>query len=208
MSGRRFAQERKVFDFLKNNCPEDAKRQYEIAVNALLRDYNTTLYENRFVVGGAVEVFTCAILKATGISCALYSDQSKSGDILLQNDRKLSIKGTFTGGPANVKLMNKLGAGERPWDTATFFIISQVGIVYGSPDMVRDEHIADVSDGVELKKAALVELMKDGSNVFDLQINPKPSGLAAGHSRKASTAVAEQIMSDMNLTALSKPFQT
>ena len=202
-----YAQERRVFDFLKNNCSKAAKGEYELAVNMLLQYYNTAIYENRFIVGGAVEVFTCAILRAVGISCTLYADQSNKGDILLENDRKLSIKGTFTGGPANVKLMNKLGEGERQWDTATLFVISEVGIVYGSPDMVNPEHIKDVKDGLELKKAALVELIRDDSNVFKLEINRKPDTLMTGLSQKASTTVAKQIMKDLCLVALPRAFQ-
>lgn len=203
----RYAQEQRAFDFLKSACPEAAKGEYEVAVNALLQYYNTTIYENRFIVGGAVEVFTYAILRATGISCTLYADQSKSGDILLPNDRKLSIKGTFTGGPADVKLMNKLGEGEREWATATLFVISEVGIVYGAPDMVKPEHIQDVKDGVMLRKVALVELIRENANVFKLDISRKPPTVMTGFSHKASTAVANQIMQDMNLIALSKAFQ-
>ena len=205
MSG--YMQEKRAFDCLKSSCPEAVKGQYELGISALLQYYNTTIYENRFIVGGAVEVFTYAIMRATGISCALYADQSKSGDILLQNDRKLSVKGTFTGGPKDVKLMNKLGGGEREWDTATLFVISEVGIVYGSPDMVSHEHIKDAEDGLILQKAALVELISDDSNVFTLDIKAKPPTVMTGLSHKASTAVANQIMSDMGLTALARVFK-
>ena len=79
MSG--YMQEKRAFDCLKSSCPETVKGQYEVGINALLQYYNTTIYENRFIVGGAVEVFTYAIMRATGISCALYADQSKSGEL-------------------------------------------------------------------------------------------------------------------------------
>ncbi len=53
---------------------------------------NTAIYENRFIAGGAVEVFAFALLRTVGIECTLYGDQAMVGDILLPNDRKLSVK--------------------------------------------------------------------------------------------------------------------
>ena len=200
--------ERRVFDSFRSRCSDRAKEQFEIAVNTLLRYYNTTIHENRFIVGGAVEVFTCAILRASGIDCTLYSNESKSGDILLQNDKKLSIKGTFTGGPADVKLMNKLGGGDREWDTATLFVISEVGLVFGTPNMVDFRQIKDVKDGVILKKAALEHLIEDDSNVMQLNLERKPPTVMTGLSLKASTAVAKQIMSQSELSELLQAFNS
>ena len=119
-----YATERRVFERLKSDCSDQAKLEYELAFNTLIERYNTTIHENRFTTGGAVEVFTYALLCSVGIDCTLYADQSKSGDILLPNDKKLSLKGTFTGGASDVKLINQLGEGNRSWTTATLFIIS------------------------------------------------------------------------------------
>ena len=192
-----YAQERRVFDRLRSDCSDGAKSEYETAVARLLNRYNTTIYENRFIAGGAVEVFTYALLRSVGIDCTLYGAQSRSGDILLPNDRKLSIKGTFTGGPANVKLMNKLGGGYRTWDTATLFVVSDVGLVYGSPDMVAEEHIKDVRDGTELTKAGLQSLIDIPDNLFKVKVAKKPPTEITGFSEKASTTVARQILSEM-----------
>lgn len=198
MRKKSYAQERRAFDRLRSDCSEEAKREYETAVATLLSRYNTTIYENRFIAGGAVEVFTYALLRSVGIDCTLYGAQSRSGDILLPNDRKLSIKGTFTGGPANVKLMNKLGGGYRIWDTATLFVVSDVGLVYGSPDMVTEEYIKDVKDGTELTKAGLQSLIDVPDNLFKVKIAKKPPTETTGFSEKASTAVARQILSEMS----------
>lgn len=193
-----YAQERRVFDRLRSDCSDGAKSEYETAVARLLNRYNTTIYENRFIAGGAVEVFTYALLRSVGIDCTLYGAQSRSGDILLPNDRKLSIKGTFTGGPANVKLMNKLGGGYRTWDTATLFVVSDVGLVYGSPDMVAEEHIKDVRDGTELTKAGLQSLIGMPDNLFKVKVAKKPPTETTGFSEKASTTVARQILSEIS----------
>ncbi len=200
MSG--YARERGTFERLRSDCSPQAKREYERAFNALMERYNTMIYENRFITGGAVKVFTCALLCSVGIDCTLYGDQSKSGDILLPNDRKLSVKGTFTGGPNDVKLMNKLGEGHREWNTATLFVISEVGIVYGAPDMVDPEHVKDVKDGTALKKVAVVNLMRDASNVFEMELARKPPTEMTGFSHKASTAVARRILLQTQSVAL------
>lgn len=203
---RRYAQEQRVFNHLKEYCSVAAQQEYELAIATLLERYNTTIYENRFVAGGAVEVFTYALLRTVGIDCTLYGSQSLSGDILLTNDRKLSVKGTFVGGPTNVKLMNKQGGGNRQWDTATLFVVSDVGIVFGAPDMVDEQHVRDTSDGMELKKAGLVNLIAYPENVMEMEINRKPPTQMTGFSHKASAAVARQILFEMNSDSLLKAF--
>lgn len=203
---RSYAQERRAFDRLRSDCSDEAREEYEKAIATLLSTYNTTIYENRFIAGGAVEVFTYALLRSVGIDCHLYGAQSRSGDILLPNDRKLSIKGTFTGGPTNVKLVNKQGGGHREWTTATLFVVSSVGLVYGSPDMVAMEYVKDSEDAIELKKAGLQTLIDNPANLFKAEIDRKPPTEMAGFSKKASTAVARQILSDIPSENLMKNF--
>lgn len=201
-----YAAERRVFDRLKSDCSDQAKQEYELAFNTLIERYNTTIYENRFITGGAVEVFTYALLRSVGIDCNLYADQSKSGDLLLPNEKKLSLKGTFTGGASDVKLMNKLGVGSRAWTTATFFVISEIGIVYGDPSMVDPQYVQPTGDGLSLKRRAVVELIDDPRNVFSMNLSRKPPTEMTGFSHKASTAVAKQIMWDMKTSRLLNAF--
>ena len=198
----RYTQEQRVFNRLKEDCSIASQQEFELAIATLLERYNTTIHENRFVVGGAVEVFTYALLLTVGIDCTLYGSQSRSGDILLPNDRKLSVKGAFVGGPTNVKLMNKQGGGDREWDTATLFVVSGIGIVFGAPDMVIGEHVRDTSDGVELRKAGLVALIENPANVMQMEIVQKPPTEMTGFSHKASTAVARQILFEMKSESL------
>lgn len=196
--------ERRAFDRLRSDCSADSKSEYEAAISILVERYNTTIYENRFVVGGAVEVFTYALLRSVGLDCTLYGDQAKSGDILLPNDKKLSVKGTFTGGASDIRLMNKQGGGERIWDTATLFVISNVGIVYGTPEMVDPGYIQDAHDAVVLKRRGLQSIMNERANVFEMDIRQKPPTEMTGFSHKASTAVAKQILFEMKSTNLLK----
>ncbi len=201
-----FMQERRAFDRLRADCSIAAQQEYELAVATLLERYNTTIYENRFITGGAVEVFTYALLRSVGIDCTLYGSQSHAGDILLPNDRKLSVKGSFVGGPNSVTLLNKRGGGERRWEAATLFVVSEVGIVFGAPDMVDAEHVRDAGDSIELKKAGLSSLIDDPENVIEMEIVRKPPTEMTGFSHKASAAVARQILFEMKSDSLLKAF--
>lgn len=199
--------ERRVFERLRTECSEQAKREYEMAVKRLLRRYNTTIHENRFVVGGVIEVFTYTLLRSVGIKCELCGSQSKDGDIILSNGRLLSVKGTFTG-VSNVKLLNQLGGGSRSWTASTLFVVSGVGIVFGAPDMVRHEHVQSTGDGVILKRTGLQYLIDSPENVVAMSIVRKPPTKSAESSEKASTALARQILSDLGSDELAQAFQS
>lgn len=202
---RRYRAERRAFERLKTDCPPKARREYERAIRTLLERYNTTIYENRFIAGGAVEVFTYALLRSVGIDCTLYGDQAHAGDILLPNNRKLSVKSSFRG-VANIRLLNQMGSGAREWDTATLFVVSGVGVAFGAPDMVEADQLKDVGDAKTLKKAGLQALIDDPANVIGMKIAPKPPTEMTGFSHKASTAVARQILFEMRAQKLLSAF--
>ncbi len=201
-----FKQERRAFDRLKSDCSADAKQEFELAISTLLERYNTTIYENRFVVGGAVEVFTCALLRVVGIDCTLYGSQATAGDLLLPNDKKLSIKGSFTGGFNAIKLLNQMGKGARAWTTATLFVISDAGIIFGAPDMVEPEHIKGTGDGTELTGKGLKFLASNPDNVFSVEIPQKPPTEMAGLSHKASIPLAREVLFETKAQTLLSAF--
>ena len=205
MSG--FTFEKKIFQNLRSNCPQSAKKEFESVIARLIEQYNTTIYENRFIAGGAVEVFVYALLRSVGTECHLFGSQAKSGDIMLPNSRFLSVKGTFTGGPSNVKLINQLGSGERHWKTATLFVVSEVGIVFGTPEMVESSEVRNLSDGVELTRKGLTHLIKQPQNVFEIEIVRKPPTEMAGKSLRASHAVAKQVLEELKAEHLLKAFE-
>ena len=201
----RYRQERRVFDRLKSDCPDRAKQEYELAISTLLERYNTTIYENRFVVGGAVEVFTCAFLRVVGIDCTLYGSQATAGDLLLPHEKKLSIKGNFRG-LTSVKLLNQMGTGNRKWVTATLFVVSGVGIVFGAPDMVEPDHVKATGDGTILTAAGLKHLAEREANVFPMKIPYKPPTETAGLSQRASTPVAREVLAETQAQKLLDAF--
>lgn len=55
--------QRKAFETLRNHAPKDARDEYVKALKELVLRYNTSIRENRFIVGGAVECFTCAFVE-------------------------------------------------------------------------------------------------------------------------------------------------
>jgi hypothetical protein len=201
-----FRAERRAFDRLRADCSNEAKGQFEEAVRVLLERYNTTIFENRFVVGGAVEVFICAILRSVGIDCTLYASQATKGDILLPEGPRLSVKGSFTGKRSGVILMNKRGQGERQWNTATLFVVSNVGIVYGTPAMLATDDIKDAGDSLVLLYRGLRTLIENPANVFPMDIAMKQPTEMTGFSHKASAAVARQVLFETQATALLSAF--
>ena len=203
----KYIEERRVFDLLKARCSDEARKSYESAIKNLLENYNTTIYENRFLVGGVVEIFTYALLYSVGVRCQLHGGQGRSGDLLLPQGQMLSIKGVFTGGVGTVKLINQLGEGERYWEVATFFVVSGIGIIFGAPDMVEGEHVHKVGDGVQLSRIGLRILADNPHNVISMNIVKKPATALAEESKKASDSVARSILRELDLRILLEAFE-
>ncbi|MBF2760080.1 MAG: site-specific DNA-methyltransferase [Ectothiorhodospiraceae bacterium AqS1] len=67
----KYEKERKVFEELKRNCTADLRNEFKQAVAYVLETYNTTIRENRFVAGGAIEIFVSAMLTAAGLGCQI-----------------------------------------------------------------------------------------------------------------------------------------
>ena len=198
----KYMAERRVWNSLRKNISHEAQQEYELAASTLIERYNTTLYENRFIAGGGVEMLTYALLRSVGIGCHDYADQATGGDLMLPTGQKISIKGVFQGGPQNVKLMNKMGGGKRAWKTATLFVVSEVGIVYGDPDIVDEADVKDVSDGLQLHKRGLIALISKSANLIPMDISKKPGSELTGSSLKASNSITVGILQEMQSTIL------
>ena len=70
------------------------------------------------------------------------------GDMLFQNDRKLSISCNFDG-IVDIRLRNKMGHGGQAWSTASLFLVSGVDKVFGAPDRVDASHLRDAGDATQ-----------------------------------------------------------
>ena len=90
-----FEIERECFKHLKENLSSEAKTEYETGVKHLVERYNTAIYENRFTVGGVVEVFTLALMRSTGIEIeGCGSDETSNGNGGLQYESQRRCRPT------------------------------------------------------------------------------------------------------------------
>ena len=193
--------ERNCFKHLQENLSNEAKAEYETGIKHLIERYNTAIYENRFTVGGVVEVFTLALMRSTGIEIEGCGSEAQGGDLILPSGRMFSLKSSFTKG-GSVILVNTRGDSGTDWETATLFVLSNVGIVYGDPAMAQEDDLNRVADNLQIKRTALNHFAQDPSKLIPMEIPLKPPTEMADSSMKASDAVARQLMRELNMHTL------
>ncbi len=196
-----FKIERNCFKHLKENLSSEAKVEYETGVKHLVERYNTAIYENRFTVGGVIEVFTLALMRSTGIEIEGCGSEAQGGDLILPSGQMFSLKSSFTRS-GSVILVNTRGDSGTDWETATLFVLSNVGIVYGDPAMAREDDLNRVADNLQIKRTALNRFAQDPLNLIPMEIPLKPPTEMADSSMKASDAVARQLMNELNMHTL------
>ena len=151
----RFKEAREIFEKIKNKL-EDKKhsehiKEFEIAIKNLVTQYDTANWENRFVVGGALEVLFCALVNSIGLKCIWLKETRY--DIKI-NGVKFSLKSNFTG-IGDIRLINILGDERVIWSEPTLFFISGAGLYYADPLMnLPTKHTNDalVINANEIKK--------------------------------------------------------
>ena len=198
-----YTSERRYFANLKANLTPDVQDEFERAMSALLSQYNTSIRENRFIAGGATEVFTVALLRSTGIPARMYGEETDAGDVILPGNKMLSVKGEFAKS-SSVRLINKLGGGKRNLKTATLFVISGTGMIYGDPDMFSESDFKDSGDALTIYRRALMRVAEDPMNLIEMNIPFKPPKEQALHSRNASQEIARRIVYELELELLMK----
>lgn len=196
-----FEIERNCFKHLQENLSDAAKAEYETGIKHLVERYNTAIYENRFTVGGVVEVFTLALMRSTGIEIEGCGSEAQGGDLILPSGRMFSLKSSFSRG-GSVILVNTRGDSGTDWETATLFVLSNVGIVYGDPAMAEENDLNRLADNLQIKRTALNRFAQDPSKLIAMNIPFKPPTEMADSSMKASDAVARQLMNELNMHML------
>jgi hypothetical protein len=198
-----FERERNCFYHLRDKISDEAKAEYELGVSSLVQRYNTAIYENRFLAGGVVEIFTLALMRSTGIDIADYGARGVGGDLILPAGEIISVKSCFTRS-RGVILVNTRDDSYTPWTTPTLFVLSNIGIVYGDPDMVNtEEDLKRSNDNLSIRPAAVNRLAEDSLHRIPMRIPFKPPASEAGNSQKASDAVAIQLMNELEMNTLS-----
>lgn len=193
--------ERTCFKHLKANINDEAKAEYELGIENLIERYNTSIYENRFIVGGIVEIFTLALMRSTGIEVQGCGAEAQGGDLILPTGEMFSIKSSFTK-YGNIILINTRGDSNTKWSTATLFILSNIGIVYGDPSMVVEDDLKRVKDSLEITRAALRRFAEDPSNRILMNIPLKPPKEKEGTRNQDSVSLARKLMREFKMERL------
>ena len=142
-------------------------------------------------------------MRSTGIEIEPCGDVGVGGDLILPTGEMFSVKGCFTK-RKSVILVNTRDDSYTPWTTPTLFVLSNIGIVYGDPNMVNE--VIDLkrsNDNLSIKHTAVNRLAGNLLNRIPMSIPFKPPASEAANSQKASDAVAVQLMNELEMKTLS-----
>lgn len=187
----------KIKKVIENGDFEPQIMEFENAIEKLVTEYDTANWENRFVVGGALEVLFCALLNSLGFKCKWLREARYDIEI---NGVNFSMKSNFTG-TGDIRLINILGDEVVEWEEPTLFFISGLGICYADPMMgipTRRTNDALVIRTGDIK--SMVE--KEDKWVLHIKIPRKPK-----NSKKIKTAsydVAKSILEEIDSKYLRK----
>jgi hypothetical protein len=188
----RFAAERAAFGKLKRAVEKDPdlRGDIELAIGQLHERFATSIRENRFIVGGVLEVVLVAALRAAGVKAEDVGTSEQRIDIKIP-DGGFSVKGHFkrTG---DIRLINVLGeSSATEWDTATLFVLHGIGIGYADPDLIGETK--RTSDAVVLRYAALRDFLRQNPKYLIVCDIPPARRDAAG-SELVSRSIAREIL--------------
>ena len=163
------------------NENKDKKNEFITAREILYATYDGAVNENKFIVGGSIEVFFVALLRAFGFKVDIVSGKSFGYDILW-NGIEFSIKSRayHTG---VIRILNIHGKAEtkREWEHPTLAIIGGLGIGYFDP-LLKTKNSCSLknllkksgADGFDLSMKNLKNLWKTKTQfLFDASISTK-----------------------------------
>ena len=171
--------------------------EFERAVEKLITEYDTANWENRFVVGGALEVLFCALLNSIGFRCKWLKEARYDIEIC---EVKFSMKSNFTGS-GDIRLINILGDEVVKWEEPTLFFISEFGVCYADPTMgLPTKH---TSDALVIRTKNIKALInKDDRWALHIKIPRKPRNSKI--IKTASYGVAKSILDEIRSKYLMK----
>lgn len=190
------------------------RSEYETAIASVVAEYNTTLRENRFIAGGAVEVFTAWAMRAAGIDVEHVGPLSAGADLRLTGGEGLSMKAVFVSPPVpgrrdgrTTNLVNVLGdIANAKWHDATLFVIAGTGLVYADPELLPDAAITQTGGALVVHLEFVLALAASRPEFHcALSIATKPDRVAAD-AKVASQAVAYETVMSKGLTELQRGF--
>ena len=136
-----FSKHREIFSSIKEKVESRSKDEtvnkivgeFLKSLEKLISEYPTSIWENRFAVGGALEIIFCAFLRCLGFNCKRLNNE-KRYDVEI-NECKFSIKSNFSGS-GEIRLINTMGGdSEAKWGEPTIVFMGGKGIYYIDPCM-------------------------------------------------------------------------
>jgi len=197
-----FGKERTFYARYKQGLESDRGLFDEVlgAIAEVLSRYNTTVFENRFIVGGVVEQIIGASARALELNVHNAGKQNQGYDIELDDSQEtgISIKGVFASTSGHHNLVNTRGSNEGRdlaslWTTSTLFVMSGVGIGYTDPEL-GGEFLHPTADALQISGGGLQRWWNENPEwIIRADVPPKSSGPAT---RVASDAVAWDVFAN------------
>lgn len=162
------------------------------AVASLLGDYDSSIRENRFIVGGATERILATAMRAAGIASVRSRGLAEDKEDLVVDGVGISVKSSFTGRRDQIRLINTLGDSQTRWSAPTIFIIAERGIGYADPDLLPNA-ARTARDAVILPRPPL-DAFHDANLDYFLPCAVPRKPMDPTQTKVASESVANEIM--------------
>jgi len=200
-----YKREREIFKNFKQKLENDdtLRQEVEEALGILLSEYDTTVHENRFVVGGVCEHILGAAMRAAGIEAKNVGVHNPRIDLQIPSAEGFSVKGSFTGKRDAIRLINSLGESTtRSWSESTLFILSNVGVAYADPKLLRGA-TTSTGDALVLKRAPLDDFLRENPQyLIHCHVPAKSADIEK--TKVASEAIAKEILGRIQFRILKK----
>jgi len=178
----------------------ELRTHLEGAIRQVLTEYDTAIYENRFIVGGVVEYIVLAAINGSGVAKGTHVGAKQKGvDVRIDFFRgepcsaDVSIKYSSSG---NIRMINTLGASvDAQWSEATLFVLPEMGIVYADAAQIPKSAIVRMKDAISVsRRAVLKHAKKNDTFVLPMNIPAKHDTTSFGSSKTASEDIARVII--------------
>lgn len=198
-----FDVERRWFQIFRDCMAQSdvVRTEMEDAIEQVFQEYDTTIRENRFIVGGVIEYIVGAAMRACGIPVRHKGVVERDVDLVLEGSGggysiKSLLKSTST------RLVNVLGGApsRNRWQVATLFLLSGgSGIVYSDPALPwwqrnLDQHVKEQSDALVVGKQS-IEAFASAEPKWTIRCKlPAANRIRGRPARTASGDLAAQIL--------------
>lgn len=198
-----FPEERWAFKAFADGLKADERllSDYEEAISSVVTEYNTSIFENRFIAGGAVELFTIWAMRSIGIDATKVGAQLRGADIQLPKGGRLSIKSSFTSPPGAIRLINVQGSTARAvWADPTIFLLAGVGLGYADPTILPNA-TKKTGDAIQITWPTLRKHFENHPELL-VKIHVETKSKLTAQSKVASENIARDIVQSRNLQKL------